>query len=190
MHRYIPIALSGMILAAVACTVPLGGPPIPPESAAPSAEALASFHDKWLDLPKTLSDGSFTLTFSEEEVASTIDAALNNSGSGAEASIPLQDTHVNLNGDIVLYAQTEGQLFNASGMLTLHPTVGSEGQLEIQVISSEFGRASFDDPILERIAAEVEHAISSPIEGLPVSIVLTGASVVDGELVLTGNIVE
>jgi phage tail sheath gpL-like len=137
-----------------------------------------------------LANGSFLLSFSEEEVASVIDAAIADADSATETDMPLHNTHVNLDENIVLYMQTNSGVVNASGIMTLHPFVDSDGQLIVQVESAEFGRASFEDAFLDQIAAAVATALTAPADGLPVAVVLASATVTDEQLILTGYIVE
>lgn len=179
-----------LVLAALACTIPLGGPAAPPDSAAPSPEALESFNNKWLNLQETISNGQFTLTFTQEEVAAAIDSALTNADTTPGTDIPLHDARVALEDGIVLYAQTNGGLFRASGLMTLRPGVDAEGQLTVQVESAEFGQASLDDTVLDQIAVVVADSLTGPTESLPVTVVLTGVSVTDDELTMNGDIIE
>lgn len=185
------MALSTLLLASGACTLALGGPSIPPGSSAPTQEGLESFKEQWLDLPEKLTEGQFLLIFSEEEVASVVDDALVNGESAAALDISLHDIHVDLADNVILlYAQTNGGLVNASGVLALHPLVNDAGQLLFQVESAEFGRASFNDALLDRIAMIVGDSLVAPASSLPVSIVLTSVAVSDEQLILTGYIVE
>lgn len=192
-HKRTPrslIALSALLSASVACTLALGGPSVPPDSSAPSAEALESFKGQWLDLPESVTDGQFLLTFTEQEVASVIDAAIVNADTPAGEDIPLHNIHVDLEENIILYAQTDGGLVSASGILTLHPSIDDAGELQMQVESAEFGRASFNDALLDRIAVVVADSLVAPADSLPVPIVLTSVAVSDEQLILTGYIVE
>lgn len=177
-------------LAALGCTISLGGPAIPPGSAAPSPEALDAFNQKWLELPEMLSNGQFTQTFTEEEVAAVVESAIANHNNTVDDGIPLHDTRVDLDEDIVIYALANGGLFRASGLVRLHPTVSSEGSLSAQVASAEFGRASLDDLVLEQLAEVVAGSLTVPTQGLPVSVVLTSVAVSDGELTVYGSIIE
>ena len=173
------------MLASLACTITLGGPPMPPDGAAPSPEALASFNRKWLSVPETLGDGQFILTFTEDEVASAVNAAIVDSATGVD--IPLKNIRVDLNDDMVLYAQTNGTLVNASGMMIIRPSVDRDGQLTIEVQASEFGRVSFDDPLPEQVAATFAYALTSPTASLPIPVVLSNVSVADDQLVIAGT---
>jgi hypothetical protein len=137
-----------------------------------------------------LNGGYFTLTFSEAEVASAVEAAIASANAAAESDIPLRNTHIALDEDVVLYAQTDGALINASGMMTIHLSVSPDGQLVAEIGSCEFGRAAFDDPLLEQVGATVADALASPIDNLPVAVALTNVAVTDRQLVLTGSIVE
>jgi hypothetical protein len=168
----------------------MGGPSIPPDSAPASSDALEAFNQKWLDLPAMLTNGQFTLTFNEAEVASAVDSAIANTRFESETDIPLHNVHIALDGDILLYVQTNGPVVDASGVMALHPTVDEEGRLVTQVSSSEFGRASLDDPLLDQLSATVADALIHPAEALPVEVALTSVAVVDEQLVLTGTIVE
>jgi hypothetical protein len=187
--RYLFVLIS-VPLASLACVISLGGPSIPPDSAPASSDALETFNQKWLDLPERLTDGQFTLSFNDDEVASAVDSAFANSRLESETNIPLHNVHIALDGDIVLYVQTNGPVVNASGVMAFQPSVDAEGRLVTRVQSSEFGRASLNDPLLDQLSATVADALTRPAEALPVEVVLTSVAVVDEQLVLTGTIVE
>jgi hypothetical protein len=86
--------------------------------------------------------------------------------------------------------QTDGPIVNASGVMALQPSVDAEGRLVTQVLYSEFGRASLNDPLLDQLPVTVADALTRPAEDLPVEVALTSVAVVDEQLVLTGTIVE
>lgn len=179
-------ALSVLVLATLACTIPLGGPAAPPDSATPSPEALESFHQKWASVPDNLADNQFTLILTADEVTSAINAGLINSP--VQRNMGLTNTYVTLDDGLLLYADSQSGPITASGTVTLIPSVTDDGELAMTPAAADFGRATFEDSQLQELAVSVAAALGNPASGLPVRLRLSSVTVVDGELVLTGSV--
>lgn len=177
-----------LILSTLACNAPLGARGKPSQAILPSDEALASFRSKWRTLNLATPSGPFTLTFSEAELTSAMDAAIREAEAEG-ADIPFEDVQVRLaNGAIDVYSTVHMQPLVFSGLITIVPTIGPNGTVEIAITRTEFGPLEFDSATFDQLAAAVEQSINAPIVASPFHITLSAIRIADGELTISGTI--
>ncbi len=177
-----------LIVSALACNAPFRAPSRLPEAVQSSDEALASFRSKWRTLNLATPNGPFTLTFTEAELTAAVDTAIRE----AEAEgtdIPFEQVQVRLTEGVVnVYGTVPMQPLSFSGAITIVPTLGSNGLVEIIVTRIEFGPLEFESTTFEQLAAAIEQSINAPIVASPFHITLSAITIGDGELTLSGTI--
>lgn len=189
----ITLAASVVLLATLACNVPtprLGGPQAPAQAATPSADALASFNDKWRTLNLATPDGPFSITFTEAELTSALADAIQQAQTDQSGSVPIQDLQVVLSDSVInLYGQFQTGAFQAEGLIVAAPAIGPDGLVHIQVNSVEFGPLEVDPAVLEALVASIEGSINEPIQSSPFNITLTTITIASNQMTIDGTII-
>lgn len=181
-----------LLLVTLACNMPgprLGGPEAPAQAAAPSAESLASFDDKWRDLSLGTPAGPFSITFTEAELSSAMAEVIRQAEADRGKTIPLTNPSVVLqNGVIDIYGQVSTSAFAANGLVVAVPTIGPDGLIDIQINSAEFGPIELDPALLGELVTSIERSINKPIQSSPFNITLTTITIANGQMTIEGNI--
>ena len=191
--KSVPIFVSILLtLASLACNMPnarMGGSPPPREATPPSADALASFNDKWLALNQATPDGPFILTFTEAELTSVVVEALDEAELDSGQPIPVQDVQIILDNDMVYaYGTADLEPLQVEGVIQVVPVIGSDGLVDVTIQSVEFGPLEIDSGLVDKIATTVEASINEPIQASPLDITFTDIVIADGELTVNGII--
>jgi uncharacterized protein YpmS len=186
----LPIAL--LALTALACNaagVSQLGPAVPTEPIEVSADALASFNSKWRDLSVATPDGPFAISFTEAELTSAVNAAIEQTEEDSGQSIPLEGVEVHVrDGAIDVYGQAKIDPLTINGVVTVVPTIGPDGWIELDVASVEFGAIEIEDEMLDELVDSVEHGINEPIQASPLDIQLESISMANNELTISGTL--
>jgi hypothetical protein len=185
------LAVGAIVLGTVACNMPgskLGGPQAPADAPSPSDDALESFNDKWRDLNQATPYGPFSMTFTEAELTSAFDAAIQQSVEQGQ-SVPISDPRVVLkDGLFYVYAVLELDVTQASGLITARPSIGEDGLVDLTVESVEFGPVDVDPSMLDSLADEIARSINAQILASPFNITLSQVTSENGELTISGTI--
>lgn len=186
--RIATLVIATLILSTLACNAPLGVSSKLPEVIQPSDEALASFRSKWRALNLATPNGPFTLTFTEAELTAAVDAAIREAEANG-ADIPFEQVQVRLTeGTVNVYGTVPMQPLSFSGTITIVPTIGPSGLVEITITRTEFGPLEFESTTFEQLATAVEQSINVPIVASPFHITLSAITINDGELTISGAI--
>lgn len=185
------LVLSASSLACNAAAASRIAPPTPPPAVetGASADALGSFNEKWRGLNISTPDGPFSVTFTEAELTSAIQAAIDQAEADSGQALPVNDVQVVLgNGVIDVFGHVTVEPLNVNGKISVSPSINSAGMVQLDVISAEFGVFQLDDALLNSVIDNVEHSINQPIQASPMNITLTEVSVDNGELRVSGVI--
>lgn len=187
------LAVGVLTLGTIACNMPgpkLTGPQPPADAPTPSDDALESFNDKWRDLNLATPYGPFSITFTEAELTSAFDAAIQQSIEQGQ-DVPIKDPRVVLDdGLLYVYAVLELDVTQASGLITARPSIGEDGLVKLTVESVEFGPVDIDPSMLDSLADEIARSINSQILASPFDITLNQVTSENGELTITGTIAQ
>src|SRR5205085_1687065 len=152
------LAVGTLVLGTIACNMPgpkLAGPQPPADAPTPSDDALESFNDKWRDLNLATPYGPFSITFTEAELTSAFDAAIQQSIEQGQ-DVPIRDPRVVLSdGLLYVYAVLELDVTQASGLIIARPSFGDDGLVKLTVESVEFGPVDVDPSMLDSLADEI-----------------------------------
>ena len=182
------VVLSMLTAGTLACNLAGIRPPAPSYNVAPSAEALQSFKDKWRNLSMVTPSGPFTMTFTETELTSAVDAALQDAQANGEP-VPVENLQVFLrDGTITVYGQAQFDPLTVTGQVGLVPSVTPDGQVALTLVSVDFGPLEVDEALLDQLIARLERSINEPIQTSPLRITLTNIVVADGEITLLGTL--
>lgn len=188
-HRVFKLTAVLLILGTLACNAAGLAPRMPSQTIAPSAEALQSFKDKWRNLSLATPNGPFTVTFTEAELTSAVDAAIQDAQASDGESIPVQNVQVFLrDGAIDAYGQAAVDPLTVTGHIKMAPGIGPDGQVDLTVLQVDFGPLEVDESLLDRLIGYIERSINEPIQTSPLNITLTDIVVAEGQITINGTI--
>ena len=182
------LAVAALALSSWACNAAGSRFPVPSHTVSPSAEGLQSFKDKWRNLSIATPNGPFTITFSEVELTSAVDAALQEAQADGE-SVPVENLQVFLrDGTITVYGQVHYDPLTVTGQVGLVPSITSDGLVALTPASVDFGPLEVDEAVLDGLVARLERSINEPIQSSPLKIALSDIIVADGQITIIGTI--
>lgn len=191
-HSLIILPIAFLALTALACNaagVSHLGPAIPNESIEVSAEALASFNSKWRELSVATPDGPFTVSFTEAELTSAVNAAIEQAEADNDQSIPLEGVEVHIGDDAIdVSGQARIDPLTINGVVTVVPSIGADSWIELDIASVDFGAIEIDDEMLDELINSVEHSINEPIQASPLDIQLDSITMANNELTINGTL--
>jgi hypothetical protein len=149
---------------------------------------LESFEEKWRNLNFATPSGPFSITFTEAELTSAMAEAIEQQEVQGE-DIPISDPRVVLqDGKIYMYSQVQLDVTSVGGLIIAVPSIGSDGLVNIEIESAEFGPVDVDTSMMSNLASEIERAINEPIIASPFNITLSQISAGGGQLTVDGTI--
>ena len=178
-----------LILSTLACNAAGLAPRMPAQTVAPSPEALQSFKDKWRNLSMATPNGPFTVTFTEAELTSAVDAAVREAQADSGETIPVQNVQVFLrDGVIDAYGQAALEPLTVTGHISMTPGIGPDGQVNLTILQVDFGPLEVDESMLDQLMTTVESSINEPIQTSPLNITLTDITIAEGQITINGTI--
>ncbi len=182
-----------LALAALACTVFVGGPAYPQTPVAVSTESIGSFEDQ-LHAAETaaVESGTLTLTINESQITSLIATKLDeqtdpSTGSGqapfiTEPQIYLRD------GQIQIYGKAVQGNLQANVRIILTAELDDNGKPIISVVSADFGPLPGSEGLNSAISKMVDEAFTGAFGPAAIGFRLESLTIADGVMTLTGRI--
>ena len=184
-----PVALIVFVLplalAALACTIFVGGPDYPATPVAVSSEAVGSLNDQISAAETAAADsGTLTLTINESQITSLLAAKLD------EQSDPfITNPQVYLrDGTIQIYGKAVQGNLQANVRIVLSATVGPDGKPLIAVSSTDFGPLPAPASLNDAISSMVDEAFTGAVGPAAIGFRLESITIADGVMTLTGRI--
>jgi len=174
-----------LTLAALACTIFVGGPAYPTTPVAVSTEAVGNLGDQ-INAAKTaaVDSGMLTLAMNESQVTSLLAAKL------AEQTDPLiTEPQVYLrDGTIQVYGKAVQGNLQANIRIVLSASVDADGKPLITATSADFGPLPAPDGLIHAINSLVGEAFTGAIGPAATGFRLESINIADGVMTLTGRI--
>lgn len=187
MRNYQKTFLAFLILwlAALACTIHLGGPQIPDVSVPVSTEAAFSLEEQFKQAKETAEQtGMLTLQISEAQLTSYLTNWLQ---SNPEAV--LQDPRVLLrDGQMQVYGVARKGYLTANINITIGVSVNEQGQPKIEVVAADFGPFPVPKGLRDTIQAAVQEAYTGAIGPAATGFRLETIQIADGYMTLSGRV--
>ena len=189
-RNWIIFTIAALALSTLACNAAaFTGSPAPPQTVQPSADALASFQDKWRDLSRSTPSGPFSITFTEAELTSAVTAAIQESESSSGQSWPISNVTVALNDDqITVYGSARIDPLAINGSLAVVPYVDESGYVQLSLVNVDFGPLTLNENMLNEIISRVERSINAPIQSSPFDITIQTITVTSDQITINGTI--
>ena len=150
-----------LLLAALACTLDLGGPTPPPTPIGPVENALQEIENAW---KKALAgaaqgDGHFTVVLSEAQLTSLLAQEFKGQAPFAFAEPRVYLRH----GRIEIYGKVQREHVRARVLLVLVPNTNAAGNCPanctLRLKEAEFGPWKVPDPFLDTLTSLIQNAL-------------------------------
>ena len=190
MHRSmrllsIAIAVLGLVAMACTCSLPkLGNVGPAPKATVPVSKEAADRMQKKVDqaAEQARSTGQFKVTLTESELSSYIDQQIKDRQAQGE-EIPLANPQIKLTqGQMWVYGTFVAGSSKVNGLAVVSPLVQS-GQLKIQVVRVDLGPIPVPKPLLQQINEQIQASVDEQSS----DITLTGLTIREGEMDVTGK---
>jgi hypothetical protein len=174
-----------LALAALACTIFVGGPAYPQTPIAVSTEAVASLDDQIHAAETAAADsGILTLTINESQITSLIAAKLD------EQTDPfITDPQIYLrDGQIQIYGKAVQGNLQANVRIILTARLDDSNRPIISVVSTDFGPLPAPEGLNNAISKMVDETFTGAIGPAAIGFRLQSITIADGMMTLTGRV--
>jgi hypothetical protein len=182
---FLSMALLGLALSSIACTIFAGGPAYP-ETRVPVSTESASSLEEQVRAAQTAAaqNGSLVMTISESQLTSLIAAKL------AEDPSPLlTDPQVLLrDGQIQIYGKASQGPLQVNVRIVISASVDANGQPAISVVSTDFGPLPAPEGLNKTISAMVQEAFTGALGPAATGFRLESITIADGVMTLVGRV--
>ncbi len=173
-----------VILTMLACTIFIGGPDYPETRIPVSTEAAGQIE---FTIQTAIAEGASTgqMTFSIDETQLTSYLAYKLQ----EQTDPfITDPQVTLrDGQVQVYGTAEQGYFQATASIVLDAGIDENGEIQIELVSADFGPLPVPEGLLDTIAATVQETFTGAIGPAAIGFRLDNISIADGTLTVTGR---
>ena len=182
-----------LVLAALSCTIFIGGPDYPKTSVPVSTQAAGSLDDQLHAAETTAANsGTLTLSISESQITSLVADKLNeqtdpSTGSGQAPFITDPQVYLR-DGQIQIYGKAVQGNLQANVRIILSATLDANGKPVISVVSTDFGPLPAPEGLNNAISKMVDEAFTGAIGPAAIGFRLESLTIADGVMTLTGRV--
>ena len=171
----------GVVLAALACTVYLGGPEPPGSEITPAGDAL-SIGKIWSDAVALSADKTVVVVFSEAELTAYLQQKLeaNPNNSFHSAQVFLRD------GRIQIYGILSASDASASAILRLRPDVTDQGKINFVLEQAQVGPLNLPAGLLSAVSDVLTEAFTGQVGSIATGFLAQEVLVGDGQIAIRG----
>ena len=189
----LPIFLTALVLASLACTVFVGGPDTSDLPAIPvSREAEQSLRDEMKRAFEAgTSTGIVSLNITETQITSYLYYRMQSDPSLQQTdSQPLiTDPQVYLrDGQMKIYGKTQQGMFAANIGIIINIGIDTNGLPKIEIASADFGPFPAPDGLKEALTAAIQEAYTGAIGPAATGLRIEAITIADGTMTITGRI--
>ncbi len=169
-RRSTDVALLALIVAALACSLPVGGPERP-GPAIPVSEEAAARAERAVEtaLEAAAQTRSLTLTLTQEEVTSWVVLRAEEYALQIGERVPLENLQIYLDDNAIrLYGDYDDHGVAARALVTIVPAVTTAGLIDATVTAAQVGPVTLSDADLQKINQAVQdnlRALMARLEG-------------------------
>jgi hypothetical protein len=174
-----------LIMAVLACSINVGGPAYPTPAIPVSTQAIGDLDQAvQTALASGMSSGEVTLVITEPELTSYLAYQLS-----TQAQPVITSPQVYLrNGQIQVYGTAQQGYFVATVFIVLDAGVDSQGQLNLEIASADFGPLPVPQGLKEAATAAIQQAYTGWLGPVATGFRLESITVTDGKMTVTGRI--
>lgn len=187
MHTQRPFLLSSLAIAltVLACTISVGGPPYPAERIPVSTAAITQLHESLATaMVRGAESGEVALVISEAQLTSYLAYYLQNQPQPfvTDPQVYLRD------GQVQVYGTVQRGYLKATARVVLTPKIDSEGRLQLELTSADFGPFPTPEGLREALTTMVSEAYTGALGPVATGFRLTSVVIANGYALLTGRI--
>jgi hypothetical protein len=173
------------ILAALACTINVGGPDIPINSIPVSTDAVATMQAQIQEsLLAGAQSGTVTLSIDQTQITSFLAAKLQ-----AQSDPLFTDPQVYLqNGQMKIYGIAHQGYFEANIGIVVAVNVDEQGQPVIEIVSADFGPFPVPGGLKEAISAVIQEAYTGSLGPVATGFRIENITIAEGKMTVTGRV--
>jgi hypothetical protein len=179
------LVLAALLLAGLACGFSVGGP-TPPASPIPvSTESVGELQDNLLKAATSVpASGEISITVTEQQLTSIVALRLQD-----QKNLPIRDPQVFLrDGKIQLFGVAEAGGLRANALIVISANLTPEGGVVFKAEEANFGPIPVPDNLLEQVSTAINEAFTGNLGSTATGMRVTGISIQDGQLSLTGRL--
>ncbi len=182
--KKLSLAFLALALAALACSIFVGGPKYPATTVPVSNTAAQSLNTQATQAAATAAvSGTMTLTITQEQLTSYLAQYLQ-----SQSNSPISDPQVQLqNGQMKLLGKVQQGMFTANVSLTLKVSVDQNGQPQITITQEDFGPFPAPQGLNDAITAFVTQTLTGSLGPAATGFRLESISIADGVMTVTGR---
>jgi len=182
-HILVPIIVLA-IAAQVCCCCTMVGGPQPPYPITASDEAIQRFQERWATAVDESTDGSFTITITDEEMTSLLAQML---AEQDELAISQPQVHFR-NGRVEVYATvTVADPLALPGMVALS-VIATDSEIGVTLEEMAFGPLPIPEPILEPLTDTLNEMLSESILAEMDEATITDIQIGEGQMTISGRV--
>ncbi len=178
------MSAAALVLAALACTIHVGGPDIPEETIPVSTESVAGLEEQ-VKLAKDAAEqsGVLSLQITEAQLTSYLAFKLQE-----EPEPFLREPQVFLrDGQVQLYGRAYQGNFTANVALIMRVGVDEAGKPTLEIVSADFGPLPVPEGLRETATAALQEAYTGALGPVATGLRLESISIADGIMTLNGR---
>ncbi|MCS6909383.1 MAG: hypothetical protein NZM11_02265 [Anaerolineales bacterium] len=179
------LALAVLLLTGPACRLSVGGPTPPASPISVSTESVGELQDNLLRAAINVpASGEVGLTVTEQQLTSIVALRLQE-----QQSLPIRDPQVFLrDGKIQLFGVAEASGLRANALIVISASLTPEGGVVFKVEEANFGPIPVPEDLLEQASATINEAFTNSLGSTATNLRITGITIQDGRLSLTGRL--
>ncbi len=182
--RGILAAALGLALAALACTINVGGPTPPPQRIPVSTEAVEALQSEIAQAVADAVDGQVTLMINETQLTSYLALKL-----AADPQALFQEPQVYLRDQqIQIYGRVRSGKLEATIGIIVTATVGPDGKPVLQIVSADFGPFPVPEGLRTALTTMITEAYTGSLGPVATGFRLQSIDIRDGVMTLVGRI--
>jgi hypothetical protein len=185
MKSHLPHLIVTTSLAALACSVFVGGPDLPDPVIPNASEPLQTLQNQLQQaVVESAGTGNLRLEITQEQMTAYLASRL----SSQDPPI-LTDPQVVLTDQrMILYGKAQSGMFEANVALTALFSVDADGKPQIALSQAEIGPLPMPQPLRDGIAAAVDEALTGYIGPAAIGFRLEGIEIREGVMTITGRL--
>jgi hypothetical protein len=174
-------AAAGVVLAALACSVYLGGPEPPGPQITPAGDSQ-SIEKAWSDAVALSKDKTVVVVFSEAELTAFLQQKLEASKDNSfhSAQVFLRD------GRIQIYGILSAGDASASAILRLRPEVTDQGKINFVLEQAQVGPLNLPAGLLSAVSDVLTEAFTGQVGSIATGFLVQEVLVGDGQIAIRG----
>ncbi len=185
MNKAIPCAAIALLLTTLACSIFVGGPAYPTEAISPTADATSpSLQDQvQQEVTANAQTGEISLDITEGQLTAWLAQQLSQ-----QANPIITEPRVYLQaGQIKIYGKATSGVLSANVSITAEASVDSNGQPQINIVSTDFGPIPAPQGFNDALAASFREAFTGWLGPVATGFRLETISIGDGVMTVTGR---